>query len=780
MARLLGGLTAVAALALGLARLDRLLEPASDSPPWLMVLLTVTLLGVAVTWLSRMMGLFWWVAILINLVGLSLVALRIITPDTLSYGFIPNSESFTAISEQLDFALELIRNGTPPVLAIPGLVAILAVVYWCLGILVAGGIYTDRLWLSYVPPIALYLQLATIHRNLPSSGWVWGLLGVLCLALLTNAANRSVARGKVKYQGERKLRPLVPLLSVLLLASMVTTAWATTRFEQRVPENGVLDWRTGASFGIGRGDGTSFNRFVGLQQTINSLSDRPMFYARLSEGAPPNSRLYWNLITLDIFDGVNWSPSGQSYSRPTRNQEARWEVPSMNFSGPTQTVSARVLVDGLAERLLPSLYSTSALSSEVDLIDQSLRVREDGSLLVDVYSRSGWDYQITANLPQPDYLALASAENQLSPLFQEAARAGVFPDAFSSLPATETPEMVTRYLLLPEDLPGELTTLAQTVTEGASTRFEQALILEAWFRDSDLFTYSTQVSTGHSGLNLVDWLTNPDSINYRTGYCEQYATSLAVLARTLGIPSRVALGFAPGQIITLTDGSPAILVRERHAHSWVELWMDGQGWIRFDPTPRSDQINPSTTGSELGFDPRLFIPPPAEPEGGSSAFGGRQDPLLPEIDTAFGDPTPDLRLLLGEEGGFPWWVLVPTGAGLIILGTPFYKVIRWRRRKTRIGQGEMVPGWEEIIDRLRGLGFRLSSSLSPLEIANSFSPELSPLAHSYSAAIYGSGYQENRLSQQLFDQAEQSLRHRYSWLRRWWSWMRPRSLRPLR
>ncbi len=97
------------------------------------------------------------------------------------------------------------------------------------------------------------------------------------------------------------------------------------------------------------------------------------------------------------------------------------------------------------------------------------------------------------------------------------------------------------------------------------------------------------------------------SLNYRTGYCEQFAASMAVLGRAIGIPSRVVWGFTPGKVDTQDNGTEVITVRDNNAHAWVEMWMDGFGWVKFDPTPRGDGIPESVTA---GFDPVVYLPPP--------------------------------------------------------------------------------------------------------------------------------------------------------------------------
>ena len=150
------------------------------------------------------------------------------------------------------------------------------------------------------------------------------------------------------------------------------------------------------------------------------------------------------------------------------------------------------------------------------------------------------------------------------------------------------------------------------MTARTSTDFERALILEEFFRNAGGFVYDASASTGHSSLEMEDWLLVPSSRNYRSGYCEQFASAMAVMARVLDIPARVVIGFAPGTTQTQSDGTEVIVVRARDAHAWVELYLEGQGWVRFDPTPRSDGSNPATAAS-VGFAPTEYLPAPADP-----------------------------------------------------------------------------------------------------------------------------------------------------------------------
>jgi transglutaminase-like putative cysteine protease len=529
------------------------------------------------------------------------------------------------------------------------------------------------------------------------------------------------------------LIPRVSLAAAITVAGAgaVGSVVAANAFAATVPESGTLQWRTQTGIGSGLYGGSSFNLFVGMQQSLVALSDDPLFYATVSNSAPPNEDLYWKLITLDTYDGDHWLPGSQTWAK---QGATRWEREDLAFQGQTVPVAARVQIAGLRESILPTLYSPYALRSDEDLIREGFRVREDGSVGIDLRTNPGWEYEIEAQMPLPDINYLASTGGILSPIFAEAADAGVFVGAARSPQFLDRPEDIAEYLELP-DTPVEVRNLARTVTEEGATTFEKALILESWLRDPRNFRYNTDVDTGHSSLDLADWLLDADSRNYRTGYCEQFATAMGVMARTLGIPSRVIMGFTPGDIQQQADGSNVIVVRERNAHAWVELWMNGQGWVRFDPTPRADGANVPLV-SDVGFDLREYVPAPEEIDAsGAPVAPGERPDLGPEIDLLTGDATPDL---LPDEGiDVPLWAWLLLGLLAGIGAIPAYKWLRRRRRLAAIRTGNIDAAWDEIVDRLRDLGAPVPTSATPIEIATDHHEDLVPIATLYTAATYG-------------------------------------------
>lgn len=764
-------LTGLGAVLLSLVRLGRLLQPQTEGPAWQVVLLAAVALGAVFTWVARSYRLSAPVIVLVNAIGLAVAVLRITAPATLTAGFLPTSETLETLQIEMAFAWEIIRFGAAPVLPVAGLVAVLAIVYWALGAAGMIGILSRRPVLVVVPALAFYLQLATLDRRSPGVGWLvaFAVVGALAVVALANPGNPAAGRLRSR---SGLLIPRVSstaAITVAVLASVGALA-AANAFAATMPESGALQWRTQTGIGSGLYGGTSFNLFVGMQQTLVSLSDEPLFYATVSESAPANSELYWNLITLDSYDGDNWIPGSQTWAK---QGATRWEREDLAFQGPTTPVAARIQVASLRESVLPTLYSPYTLRSDEDLIREGFRVREDGSVGIDLRTNPGWEYEIEANVPVPDISYLASTGGTLSPIFAEAATAGVFGGTARSPVFLDRPANVDEYLELPEDTPTEVRTLARTVTEEGTTTFEKALILEAWLSDRETFTYDLDVDTGHSSLDLAEWLLDPDSNNYRTGYCEQFATAMGVMARTLGIPSRVVLGFTPGDIQQQADGTDVIVVRERNAHAWVELWLNGQGWVRFDPTPRADGATAPLI-ADVGFDLREYVPAPADIDRtGSAVAGGERPDLGPEIDILGGDVTPDLRV--DFDTPTPRWVWVLTALATLGVAVPGYKRFRRSRRLAAIRTGNVDAAWDEIVDRLRDLGGDLPLSATPLEIAAVHHEDLVPLATLYTASAYGGKPRGDGRS--AFERADQRISRRYSRWERMRAGVTLRSLR---
>ncbi len=174
------------------------------------------------------------------------------------------------------------------------------------------------------------------------------------------------------------------------------------------------------------------------------------------------------------------------------------------------------------------------------------------------------------------------------------------------------PNWITqRYLQLPEGIPRRVFDLAEEITQGKDNNFDKATAIEAYLRAN--ISYNEAISPPPPERDKVDYIL----FDLKEAYCDYYATSMIVMLRHLGIPARLAAGYAQGQPDTLDDNTQIYNVQNKDAHSWVEVFFPTYGWIEFEPTAaqpvvirRTEQNNefiPATdrldTGPDGEFDP---------------------------------------------------------------------------------------------------------------------------------------------------------------------------------
>lgn len=764
----LGWIATSGAFLLVMTRLGTVLSSGVGAVDWRLILAASFILGMAASMGALMAGARRWLVVLITLIGAGLALARTAAGATLLLGVIPTGETLFALGEEIPVALELLRFGAPPVLAVAGLIAGVAAVFWVLGGIVGYGASKRRPLLMVIPLIAFYLVIATLDRSPARWFWPAGLALVSALGLMAGRARRATGRVRSIDSG-RVISSTGRALPTAMIGALVATAiLSTATLAAAVPESGLMRWRNASGFG-GLFGGVAFNLFTSMQQDLVRNDATVVFVATVSDSAPRNEDLYWMLSTLDDFDGELWLQSSLRFVRPV--VEWDWEIEDFRFSGPITRVNQTVRIHALRQNVLPVLYSPVALETNDLILADSFRAREDGSIRFDTRTSEGLRYNVTSKVPTPDLAVLASTGGALSPIFAAAVADGAIELAPTASPIQPIPSMVRQnYTDLPDNLPSAIGDLAVDTTARASTEFEAALLLEAFFRSS-AFTYDASASTGHSTLDLTSWLTDDQSRNYRTGYCEQFATAMAVMARTLDIPSRVVIGFAPGDVEPQDDGTDLIIVRARHAHAWVELFLPSQGWVRFDPTPRSDRINPSLV-EEVGFQPAEYLPAPTNPDPGLTTPTGPlrlPEELLPGDDPTIGAPGN------GLGGVSPAVFIAATVSVLVVTGViPLFKAMRRRRRLASLKEGDISAAWAEITDRLRDLGHTLDPSRTPAETAISVDRGLLPLASRLGAAIYGDQIAEDRL--EAFYSAEARLKRDLTKWQWWWSWAQPRSL----
>jgi len=160
--------------------------------------------------------------------------------------------------------------------------------------------------------------------------------------------------------------------------------------------------------------------------------------------------------------------------------------------------------------------------------------------------------------------------------------------------------LVARYTQLPDLLPARVITLAQTVTADWHTPYDKALALESFLRT---YTYTLAVPAPPAGREVADYFL----FDLQEGYCDYYATSMVVMARAVGLPARVVIGYVGG---SFNPETARHTIRESDAHAWAEIYFPNYGWIEFEPTSGRPAIErvPGDAGAE--FQPRSPMPKP--------------------------------------------------------------------------------------------------------------------------------------------------------------------------
>jgi hypothetical protein len=261
------------------------------------------------------------------------------------------------------------------------------------------------------------------------------------------------------------------------------------------------------------------------------------------------------------------------------------------------------------------------------------------------------------------------------------------------------------YLHLPTIAPYVRNLTARILnTAHATTPYAQARAISDYFAaPTSGFSYSLQAPTGDSGDQLTDFLHN------KTGYCQQYAASMAVMLRLAGVPSRVVLGYAHN----VPDVQGNFTVTTFDAHAWVEANFAGIGWVPFDPTPLS--------GLSGGAANDL----PWAPHGKTGDAGG--DPVRPSESRSTGPVLPSaaptrrntVRAASGATSPvIPLAILVIVVVLAAVALTPAW--VRWRRRRRRLHQirrGDTDALWAELADTTIDLGYVWSDARTPRQVA---------------------------------------------------------------
>jgi transglutaminase-like putative cysteine protease len=439
----------------------------------------------------------------------------------------------------------------------------------------------------------------------------------------------------------------------------------------------ILPGLTEGIFGDGGGSGGGSGREIRTDNPIVDLKgelelpDDVVTLAYTTEDPTPG---YVRRAVLDVFNGQEWKTSNREVPEAQRVARGMGPPPGLTLSEDPPRTEFRFEVDddNYGSKWLPLPYPAAEIDIEGDW-------RYDRATL-DVVPTDGDAGGATYTVQRLDV--------DLSAEQLRAARP----------PSEELDDM----LALPDNLPREAVRWAERFTAGATTAFDKAAALQARFRT--LFKYELQTQPGTSSSDLVNFLEN------RKGYCEQFAAAMAITARIVGIPARVAVGYLPGE----QEEDGRWIVRANEAHAWPELYFEGTGWVAFEPTP----------STRTGNQPVWTVPP----DDGETGDGGGTQPPGGNAPPGSADGL-DRGLQPGDLGGpagtgdasaesSPWpKVAISVGVVALIIALPTV-VARTRRglRWRRAGRDPVLAAeaaWSDLRDIVRDAGFDWNPAATP-------------------------------------------------------------------
>ncbi|MFD7325614.1 DUF3488 and DUF4129 domain-containing transglutaminase family protein [Streptomyces sp. NPDC059875] len=403
-----------------------------------------------------------------------------------------------------------------------------------------------------LPLLALYSVAAGLSDG--GASWLWFLLAATgyLLLLLAESRDRLSQWGRV-FGGAPRPGSTAASGSGQALAPVRTgrrIGVVAMGIALVVPA--ALPTLSGGLFG-GAGDGpgesgkggtiSAVNPLVSLQDNLRQPEDREVL--RYRTNATDTSGMYLRLVALDQFDGTSWKSS----VRPIEDVPERLPLPDGlgDQVRRTEVTGNFVASSTYEQKWLPMPYPAARVE-----IDGRWRYEPAGRMIVgdDKQNTRGARYTVASLDVRPTAAQLAAAP-----------------------PAP--PKLLSEYTRVPDSLPPDVKSKALEVTRGARNDYERAVKLQDWFATSGGFRYDVEVESG-TGVQAISRF-----LERKEGFCVHFSFSMAAMARSLGIPARVAVGFMPGT--SQSDGTMSVGIRD--AHAWPELYFEGAGWVRFEPTP---------------------------------------------------------------------------------------------------------------------------------------------------------------------------------------------------
>lgn len=487
--------------------------------------------------------------------------------------FWPNQLSFVAalVLGIIQWRLGLFSGGEEVTRLVVSYRVLVSFFYWVMAFR-AFAIRTVRDLAQTALPACSGLLLVLIATRAPSAilGATMVIGGTLLLLAGEHAANRARevdARLSPSLVRGGHWRPTVNSWLSLLLAAAVAAAIIASLASRFEPSNAAGQWlRRELAWRLARlmiRDGADLpyaaTRTLALGGPAPPPQDRLMLIVKCESPVRPRTAVY------DIYDGKRWRMSPPQWTR-IRADDGHFTFPAPERVGLSRAVTEEIEAEITSGYAFVGLLPVPWCVQQVRVDSPSLRYDASGMI-----SFSGYV------LPGDSFTARVAWPNAVT--------------APPGIPPIDRVDLENA-LQLPDELPRRVRELAQRVVADAeaASPLMAAIAIENYLRDESNFVYDLDAPPVPEAQDYVDHFL----FTSRTGFCNHFATAMAVMLRAQGVPCRLATGFTAGEY---QPERKVYEIRDQDAHAWVEAYLPRIGWIDFDPTPDTEEADRSVAGT---------------------------------------------------------------------------------------------------------------------------------------------------------------------------------------
>lgn len=521
----------------------------------------------------------------------------------------------------------------------PVLAVIFPIVLFSVSLVVGTGAAAPLLTLLFLGSLLTYWAVESAHRMRSWGRWV-------------SAWSHHKSSEPASLSGGLARRLGITCLAAAMVSPLFLPALG----------DGLVSWRSGlGGGGLGEGGsgegGDGVDPWVSIRPSLVNQSPEVLFEVEADEAS------YWRVATLERFDGENWHEEATARVQ-AQDGEIDGPAPPLTHS---EELSYELVSTGLGGDALPTAPTATEVRTD-DHPDESLR-----------YDPDSGNVFVQGNISEDDVFRIASTVTSIR--YQQLRRAE--PGAPGDVPPM--------YLQTPAPIDPQVEAMVERWTADAETPYERLVAIQTELR---AYSYTLAPESPRGDDYLTDFL-----LRTQAGYCQQFATAFALLARYQNLPSRVSVGFLPGD---KDIGADRYLVAGADAHAWPEVYFPDFGWIAFEPTPRGGfgAVPPAYTSAPIeggltGIDNNNAFhatgqegngPQPQEDPGGGE-----------QIDAGGGLRGQERRTGRGPAATQAWEktfgnlitaLVLMLGAAIVII--PLMKELRIRRRYARADDPDAV------------------------------------------------------------------------------------------